>query len=90
MDGISFRDCIIEMHGFCDASQQAMVATVYLRTTNNKGEVTVVLLATKTKVALLKRLTIPRLELSGAVLLTKLVSQLLQLLEIKNIPIYMD
>lgn len=77
----------VEIHGFCDASQQAMAAVVYLRTTYDEETVNISFVASKTKVAPLKRLTVPRLELSGAVLLTKLVSHLLHVLEWKNLRI---
>lgn len=79
----------IQLHGFCDASTQAFAALVYLRTVNQKGETTSNLITTKTKVAPLKRLTVPRLELSGAVLLTKLTTHVLEVLNFKEIPIYM-
>ncbi|XP_018404637.1 PREDICTED: uncharacterized protein LOC108781220 [Cyphomyrmex costatus] len=77
----------IEVHGFSDASQKAMTAVLYLRVTDSEGLTTVHFVASKTKVAPLKRLTIPRLELCGAVLLTKLVSHFLTVLELKNLPI---
>jgi len=73
----------VEIHGFCDASQQAMAAVVYLRTTYDTTNVSINFVASKTKVAPLRSLTVPRLELSGAVLLTKLVSHLLHKLECK-------
>ncbi|XP_011688837.1 PREDICTED: uncharacterized protein LOC105450601 [Wasmannia auropunctata] len=81
------NDRQVEIHGFCDASQQAMAAVVYLRTTYDEETVNISFVASKTKVAPLKRLTVPRLELSGAVLLTKLVSHLLHVLEWKNLRI---
>lgn len=79
----------IQLHSFCDASTQAIAALVYLRAVDLKGEITSSLIITKTKVAPLKRLTIPRLELSGAVLLTKLITHVLQVLNFKEIPVYM-
>ncbi|XP_011879618.1 PREDICTED: uncharacterized protein LOC105568508, partial [Vollenhovia emeryi] len=75
----------VEIHGFCDASQHAMAASVYLRTTNEDGSVTTNLIASKTKVAPLKRLTIPRLELSSAIILTKLVVHILRILDDENV-----
>ncbi|XP_012539662.1 uncharacterized protein LOC105838537 [Monomorium pharaonis] len=43
----------------------------------------------KTKVVPLKKLTIPKLELSGAVLLAKLSSHILKVLELESIPVYL-
>jgi len=48
-----------ENHGFCDASQKAISAVVYIRTTNEQGETITRLVCSKTKVAPLKRMTIP-------------------------------
>lgn len=62
----------IELHGFCDASQWAYAAAVYCRITNGDKVITQ-LIAAKTKVAPIKQLSIPRLELNGAFLLTKLM-----------------
>ena len=66
----------IQLHGFSDASQSVYTAVVYLRMTDSKGEVHVSLVASKTKVAPIKRLTIPRLELCGAYILTKLLEHI--------------
>ncbi|XP_076291883.1 uncharacterized protein LOC143214555 [Lasioglossum baleicum] len=68
---VNFGSC--ELHGFADASTLAYAATVYLRLINPSGHVIVSLLAAKSKVAPVKPLTVPRLELSAALLLTHLV-----------------
>lgn len=73
----------IEMHGFCDASERAYGACVYLRSRDNQTGYTVKLLSAKSRVAPLKRVTLPRLELLGAVLLAQLVSTLRQQLPLK-------
>ncbi|XP_011341045.1 uncharacterized protein LOC105281490 [Ooceraea biroi] len=87
---LSFQsDRKAEIHGFCDASQLAISAVVYIRLITTEGEILSSLICSKTKVAPLKRLTIPRLELSGAVMLTKLVAYVLLVLEMKNTPVYM-
>lgn len=78
---------VMMIHGFCDASVRAMAAVVYIRTSNSDRIVFTNLVASKTKVAPLKRLTIPRLELAGAILLTKLVSQILKIIQNKDISV---
>ena len=59
----------MELHGFSDASEQAYGAVLYLRIECTDGSTEVTLVLSKTKVAPIKRLTIPRLELCGAHLL---------------------
>jgi len=79
----------VEIHGFSDASPQAIAAVVYTRWYSPSGETMVRLICSKTKVAPLKRQTIPRLELAGAVLLTKVVKRLSQTLKIIESEIFM-
>ena len=65
---------IVSSHlcGFCDASQKAYAAVVYLVSVS-KYDANVSFVAAKTRVSPLRSLTIPRLELLSAVLLTRLV-----------------
>ena len=72
----------IELHGFSDASQEAYSAVVYLRATYKNSPPTCRLVVAKTRVAPLKQLTIPRLELCGATLLSKLLNSTRQTLDI--------
>lgn len=67
--------CIVsmELHGFSDASEHAYAAVVYLRMKCSDGSIQVALVSSKTKVAPIKKLTIPRLELCGAQLLAQLL-----------------
>ena len=62
-----------EMHGFSDASEAAYSAVVYVRASYTDGSFSSMLVVAKTKVSPLKRVSITRLELCGAVLLTELL-----------------
>ena len=61
-----------QLHHFADASQDAYGAVTYLRLTNSKGDVYCSFIIGKLQLSLLKQLTIPRLELSAAVVATRL------------------
>ena len=65
----------VELHIFCDASEFAFGAAAYLHY-EARGEIMVSFLGSKTHVAPLKTLSIPRLELQGAVLATRLAKLL--------------
>lgn len=73
----------IQVHGFCDASQRAYSACVYLRSTDQAGVTSVNLVCPKSQVAPLKSQTLPRLQLCAAVLLIKLVTNTLVLNALK-------
>ena len=77
-----------QLHGFSDASEDAYAAVVYFRMTDRDGAVYTSLVASKTKVAPIKRLTIPRLELCGAHLLTKLLEHVRATLKIPIEQVY--
>ncbi|XP_062123208.1 uncharacterized protein LOC133836632 [Drosophila sulfurigaster albostrigata] len=66
----------IQFHGFCDASQSAYGAALYAPV-ETAGQVSVSLLAAKTRVAPIKTVSLPRLELCGALLLAELSAALL-------------
>lgn len=75
----------ISTHGFCDAAETAMVGVVFIRIKYNEEQIICKLIAAKTRVAPLKKLTIPRLELNAAVLLTKLMKKVKDALKIGNL-----
>lgn len=65
-----------ELFGFCDASVNAYSAVVYLRTVNFEDQCDSYIVCTKTRVAPLKSLTIHRLELMAAQLLSKSITRI--------------
>ncbi|CAB3248300.1 unnamed protein product [Arctia plantaginis] len=83
------------LHGFCDASVSGYATVVYLRTVKRDGTAAVHLVTAKSKVAPLRtRLSIPKLELSGAALLTRLlnhvISTLGKLIELSEVYAWSD
>ena len=58
----------VQLHHFCDASEQAYAAVSYMRVVQNDGSIHCAYLFGKAKVAPSKGDTIPRLELQAAVL----------------------
>ena len=63
----------IELHGYCDASKTAYSAVIYARTIY-KDKMTVKFVSAKSKVMSNKGLSIPSTELFSCLLLSKLVS----------------
>lgn len=74
----------IQLHTFCDGSNSAYAANVYIRIEYSDGSIKTHLLIAKTKVTPVKPSTIPRIELSGAVLATKLLIWVQQHLRIMS------
>lgn len=77
-----------ELHGFCDASTVAYGAVVYVKVTSASGEVTVSLLAGKSKVAPITPMSVPRLELCATVLLARLMEFVSESLGLEPNPRY--
>ena len=63
----------VQLHSFADASKLAYAAVVYIHSVYEDTSTEVKLVTAKTRVAPLKRLSIPRLELCAAQLLAKLL-----------------
>ncbi|XP_075152046.1 uncharacterized protein LOC142226066 [Haematobia irritans] len=77
----------IEFHGFSDASVKAYSAALYIRVKRAQSIYTH-LVCCKTKVAPLKTLSIPRLELCGATLLAEMIDHFIPQLQIKSYSIF--
>ena len=73
--GNSKQQISCQIHGFCDSSTLAYAAVIFIRTVNERFEINVHMLTSKTRVAPIKTVSLPRLELCGAVLLSRLMSK---------------
>ncbi|XP_064625963.1 uncharacterized protein LOC135486793 [Lineus longissimus] len=73
---------LLEFHVFSDASMKAYGANVYARIPDSNGGFRVAFVTSKGKVAPLKRLTLPRLELLGALVGASLLAFVLKALKL--------
>ncbi|XP_017479437.1 PREDICTED: uncharacterized protein LOC108368978, partial [Rhagoletis zephyria] len=80
-------DSIVELHGFSDASEVAFAAAVYVRIQRRDGEVFTHLISAKTRVAPVKQITLPRIELCAAHLLVKLIIKVRQSLSFEVVDV---
>ena len=67
----------IQIHGLSDAFHLAYAAVLYLRSVNADGRILVRLVASKSRVAPIKKQIVPRLELLGTLLLARLVNKVI-------------
>ena len=68
----------MELHGFSDASGKAYAAVVYLRVVFEDGFISSRFIASKSRVAPLKQLSIPKLELMSCLILSRLIKIILE------------
>ena len=78
----------MQLHGFSDAFENAYSAVTYFRFEDTSGTIHISLIISKMKVAPIKRLTIPRLELCGAYLLADLLSHVKEVFHISMCDAY--
>ncbi|XP_070167586.1 uncharacterized protein [Polyergus mexicanus] len=76
------------VHGFADASERAYAAVVYLKS-ENEGQSDISLISAKSRVAPVKQVTLPRLELCAAMLLAQLVQHTVKVLNLQDAPMYL-
>ena len=74
----------LSLHFFCDASSSAYASVGYLKATYANSEVSVRLIASKSRVAPLQTVSIPRQELLGAMLSVRLADKVMASLEVKS------
>ena len=81
--GYPWREVVsLELHGFGDSSERAYGACVYVRVLGQDGSWSASLVFSRARVAPLKRVSLPRLELLGALLCSRLVVQVREALKL--------
>lgn len=85
---VSSTIVVRQLIGFSDASEKAYCGVVYLRSLDTAGGVYTSLIMAKTRVARIKKVTLPRLELCGAHLLSQLMKHLQEILAIPTCNLY--
>ncbi|XP_070556473.1 uncharacterized protein [Ptychodera flava] len=77
-----------EIHHFSDASEYGYGVALYIRLINEDGRIHCAFLMGKARVAPLKKITIPRLELTAATVAVRMNRMLEEELDIKNDKVY--
>ncbi|XP_037942529.1 uncharacterized protein LOC119675401 [Teleopsis dalmanni] len=79
----------IQLHGFCDASIRAYGCSIYIRVTDDSNLIEVQLFVAKSRVAPLKKQSLPKLELCEALLLARLYNKIKSLFEKFDTDVYL-
>ena len=78
----------MQLYGFADASETGYGAVVYARILHQDATITLTLVAAKAKVAPKKSVTMPRLELLGSLMLSKLLPKIATILQVEEANTY--
>ena len=78
----------MQLHGFTDASETGYGAVVYARILHQDATITVTMVAAKARLAPKKSVTIPRLELLGSLMLSKLLPKIASILQVEEANTY--
>lgn len=82
--GNSLNDKLTEIHAFSDSSEKAYSSVVYVRTISEDGSIRISQISAKSRVAPVNTISLPNLELCGALLLVRLVNKTLNALRIES------
>ncbi|KAL7287695.1 hypothetical protein TKK_0018088 [Trichogramma kaykai] len=80
---------VLELHGFADASERAYGAVIYVRTAIDDVSSRCTILTSKTKVAPLKQVSLPRLELCAAHMLVLLMRRVVDTMSMVDVPVHL-
>lgn len=85
---------LVQLHGFCDASLTGFGCCIYVRFLDQNGDVKVSLVTSQSRISPISKPTIPKLELQAAVLLSKCMRNVFEVLSssffIHSVHLYSD
>lgn len=83
------QNVFMQLHGFADSSGKAYGCCIYLRIEHANKQIESHLIYAKSKVAPIKPVTIPRLELAAAQVLSQAMTFVRNAMELQNIPYFL-